>query len=67
MFYILEEGKAYAHKVLEGADSSARVKEYKAGDFFGELALINNEPRAASVKAEVIIYLILFILRLIVD
>jgi CRP-like cAMP-binding protein len=34
-------------------DGPQRVKEYKKGDFFGELALIKNEPRAASVIAEV--------------
>lgn len=26
-----------------------RVKEYKAGDYFGELALLKNQPRAASI------------------
>lgn len=42
-FYIVEEGKAYATK------DGIRVMEYSAGDYFGELALISNQPRAAAV------------------
>ncbi|KAF4659450.1 hypothetical protein FOZ61_004719 [Perkinsus olseni] len=45
VFYILEEGSAYAEK------NGARVMEYSPGSYFGELALIKNEPRAATVKA----------------
>lgn len=45
-FYIVEEGKLYATK------DGKRVKEYKAGDYFGELALLKNQPRAASVLVE---------------
>ncbi|KAF4740730.1 hypothetical protein FOZ62_009546 [Perkinsus olseni] len=45
VFYILEEGSAYAEK------NGSRVMEYSPGSYFGELALIKNEPRAATVKA----------------
>lgn len=42
-FYIVEEGALYASK------NNERVLEYKSGDYFGELALLKNQPRAASV------------------
>jgi cAMP-dependent protein kinase regulator len=46
-FYLLESGEAEAFKNgLEGP-----VKNYKRGDFFGELALLDEKPRAASVVA----------------
>lgn len=42
-FFILESGTAEARK------GSERLKEYGAAEYFGELALLNNAPRAASV------------------
>lgn len=44
-FFLLESGEADAFK--DGQSES--VKHYKKGDFFGELALLNDAPRAASV------------------
>lgn len=44
-FYLLEAGEADAYK--EGEEQS--VKHYRKGDFFGELALLNDRPRAATV------------------
>ena len=46
-FYILVEGEAYAT-----LDSNEVVKNYTSGDYFGELALIKGEPRAANVIAK---------------
>jgi len=42
-FYIVEEGSCTAQK--DGTD----VMEYGVGDYFGELALIKNQARAATV------------------
>lgn len=47
-FYILEEGKTIA-KVFTQSGSSIDIKEYGPGDYFGELALLNDKPRAATV------------------
>ncbi|KAI0101783.1 camp-dependent protein kinase regulatory subunit [Nemania sp. FL0031] len=44
-FYLVESGEADAFK--DGQSES--VKHYEKGDFFGELALLNDAPRAASV------------------
>ncbi len=51
-FYIIEEGEAYAMKVFSEGEAVQRVKEYQRGAYFGELALIRDEPRAASVYAK---------------
>lgn len=53
IFYILVEGEAFAT-----LDNDQVVKNYKSGDYFGELALIKGEPRAANVTAQSIVKLI---------
>ena len=47
-FYILEAGSAAVYK--RGLDN--KLKDYKKGDYFGELALLDDKPRAASVISE---------------
>lgn len=45
-FYLLEAGEAEAVK------TGTTVKSYSRGDYFGELALLDDKPRAASVIAK---------------
>ncbi|PYH39021.1 cyclic nucleotide-binding domain-containing protein [Aspergillus neoniger CBS 115656] len=47
-FYLLESGEAEALK--NGVEGP--VKSYKRGDYFGELALLDDKPRAASIVAK---------------
>eukprot|EP00397_Hematodinium_sp_SG-2012_P046240 GEMP01052172.1.p1 GENE.GEMP01052172.1~~GEMP01052172.1.p1 ORF type:complete len:318 (+),score=56.31 GEMP01052172.1:163-1116(+) len=44
-FFILEDGRVVAKK------DGAVIREYTTGDYFGERALLNNEPRAAEITA----------------
>ncbi|MCJ1453353.1 hypothetical protein MMC28_003700 [Mycoblastus sanguinarius] len=47
-FFILESGEA---EVFRSDSGEAPIKRYKKGDYFGELALLDDKPRAASVVA----------------
>ncbi|KRX05579.1 Cyclic nucleotide-binding protein [Pseudocohnilembus persalinus] len=47
IFFFLEVGKCDALKKIDGQQKV--VKSYKPGDYFGELALLKNQPRQASI------------------
>ena len=49
-FYILLEGKVEVTKTINNSEER-KLKILEAGDFFGEMAIMHNAPRAASVTA----------------
>lgn len=53
VFYFIEDGSAIATKSIDGAPPK-EVMQYEPGSYFGELALLSSEPRAANIIASVI-------------
>lgn len=50
VFYIIASGEAVITKKVGEAEGERKLRDVGEGDFVGEMALIQNAPRAASVR-----------------
>lgn len=53
-FFLVEDGNLVAMKVMKPGEEPQKVLSYKPGDYFGELAILRNVPRQASIIAQVL-------------
>ena len=57
-FYFVIKGECIATKRNKDLQTDEKVYEFKENDYFGELALLKDEPRAASIITVVILLII---------
>jgi hypothetical protein len=50
--YLVDTGELDCSKIFKKGDPSTYLKTYKPGESFGELALLYNAPRAATIQAK---------------
>ena len=50
--YVLESGSLDCTKIFAGNKDPTHLKVYQPGEGFGELALLDNAPRAATITAK---------------
>ena len=49
--YVLESGELECTKIFAGNSEPTKLKVYQPGEGFGELALLYNAPRAATITS----------------
>ena len=50
-FYIVKQGEVKITKVADGASTDREIARLREGTYFGEVALLRDEPRMATVTA----------------
>lgn len=52
VLYVVDSGELDCFKVFKKGDPEKYLKTYKPGESFGELALLYNAPRAATIRGK---------------